>query len=780
MAGVAMSPGGDYLRVHPFTYTADWKWSGAQVSTDPKAIPFGPQPWAIPQGLIRATPGPDLTPPAPGLPKGVRYLPVKRRDGIDQHPTLIISIQLLPPLREQNLRVPSWEGTPVDVEVFNRHPVGGGAEPKVLLHGKLDSSLACRIEVKPDAVKAWLGPKGTLKALVNENLLDFKFTLKGVIDSGKPVSGQSRSRLFLYCRKTIVFLPGLFGSQVQFTTPDGQVLGFPDFWDDPRLDPAKQPQMYGAPTFNPAIIPSRFQRVDVLECDDKGVPLIPCPKPTLLMLMGVVTSPFKAVHEARMKLLPKVPEDFRLYTLITYPYDWRADLTDAAAALIKHINGLRTAATGLTAAPDTDDQVAVIGHSTGGVVIRRALAPIAGSECSSGVDPAVRDAARPPADKLINFAFFLSVPFAGAPKAGSVLLTGRVQPGGDNQIPFIVPESLVAISLSMPIVYHLHTSAQYGHRPSTSPSRPPGASLDNEADKEAFVTDALAAGLMPRPWIVKASAATAPDHRQRLALGAQQWHQLVDDLHQRTSGHSLVHAVEGAWGRVKWFEDEVKKRNLKGQMDVRAPLGWNTYLAGRAKAFHEKSVAAVTGPWKSRAAIFWGSCKKSDTLRQLNLTKVGVQTYADVLAYMKAKQIIVQNIATHSAYSSIKSVNSGGFQGGAQDIVQWAQDDSTKVFTETRWKLDWLTQYDAGDGTVPSDSQLAEAKNVDKKLLTVVGKEPPEHMDSTKSDEVWFSVVKSLHLGHIVEATGAETAPLPRGLKLPATGIPAGLVFHGP
>ena len=88
----------------------------------------------------------------------------------------------------------------------------------------------------------------------------------------------------------------------------------------------------------------------------------------------------------------------------------------------------------------------------------------------------------------------------------------------------------LAVSLSMPIVYHLHTSGKYNHRPSTSPSRPPGQPRDAEADKAAFVKDVLIAGLMPQPWLVKADLATDKDQRSRLAMGSQKWHELIVDL----------------------------------------------------------------------------------------------------------------------------------------------------------------------------------------------------------------------------------------------------------
>ncbi len=671
---IPMSGGNEYTGVSSFSYLAEWRWRTVWSSGDPNAKPFGPPPWSMRQGLIRAVAGPDLSVTIGQLPgKTVRYLPVKRRGGVDTFPGLIVHIQLVPPQNNQNMQVPAWQGTSVDVDVFNRinndpfAPGGGAPDPTLKLTGALvGPDLTCRIEIPPATVKTWLTPTGTLKGAVNDNLLDFKFKLNGVMDDGQPVVGQSRNRLFLYCRKTIVFLPGLFGSQVQFKTADGETLGFPDFWSERLRNVLTTPGMPSGAGLLASVPDMRFQRADVLECDDKGVPLIPSPKPTLLRMWGMVVSPFDAVHNARVKLHPRIPENFRLYTLVSYPYDWREDLTDAAAALLKHLADLRDSPRGLAAATDYEDQVAVIGHSTGGVVIRRALASVDASECTPGLDPAIKNAARPASDSLINFAFFLSVPFSGAPKANAVLLTGLDAPEGNRQIPFIVPESLVAVSLSMPIVYHLNTSPAYAHRPCTSPSRPPGAGLDIEADKAAFVTDALAAGLMPRPWVVKADLATAADHRQRLALAAQKWHELISELYDRVGGRVLMHAISNSWGAVNWFQTEVTNRGLQWQKDVRAPLGWNAYLAGRARDFHAKSRTAVTGPWKTRAAVIWGSCKQSVTLRQLNLSKVSVQTYSDTMAFLQTKRILMADIGGIRSRPVITRTEGNGFKGGAR------------------------------------------------------------------------------------------------------------------
>ena len=275
-----MTPGGDYQRLYSYSYVAGWHYSGAVASTDPKATEFGPTPWRQRQGLVRPAEFPDSYDPSRGrYSKPVIYLPVKRRNGQDQHPTLTVSIKLISPQGTGNKQVKSWAGTSVDVDVVNVLPLqSGSAEHKVTLHGKLDANLLCEIEVKPSDVKGWLKEGSALNALVNENLLDFRFKLNGVSDGGQPVVGQSRNRVFLYCRKTVVFLPGLFGSQIHFAAADGTAIGYPMFSD----------------VFS--------QSIGTLECDENGVPLFSFPNVSLLMLHKLFPT-FR--HASWRRLLPK-------------------------------------------------------------------------------------------------------------------------------------------------------------------------------------------------------------------------------------------------------------------------------------------------------------------------------------------------------------------------------------------------------------------------------------------------------------------------------------------
>lgn len=757
-SNTTMTPNGAYQCVYPYSYIAEWQVRGAECSTDPNAVPFGPSAWNEAGGILRpADTGDGYAPDRGRFTKPVKYVPVKRRKGEETYPTLIISIQLCGPQLTGHKQVKNWAGSSVEVELFNvAGQTPGAPERKMTLSqkGKLSATLSCEIEVKPSDVKGWLADSKPLHALVNENLLDFKFKLTGVMDGGKPVAGQSHNRVFLYCRKTIVFLPGLFGSELRFRQRDGTVIGYPAFWRSGH----REWKLLNA-----------NQTIGLLECDENGVPLFSFPDISLLMLHGIswtgedVINPFYVCHEARMKMLPFVPENFLLYTLVIYPYDWRSDLTDAAARLNQRLLELQTKK--LTPAPDTDDQVAVMGHSTGGVVIRRALGAITDDDC---IDPALKTGNHPKAEDLISLAFFLSVPFNGAVKALPVLMTGLQEPKQnpgylDRMIPFLVPESLVAVSLVMPIVYHLATTKDYRYRPASSPDRPPGAGIDPEADKSAFVKAALDAGLMPRPWPVKKSV-TNYDDRQNLAQGADEWHKLVAELAWRTNGLNLLNETAGGWSDVYWFEAEIKRRNLQFQHDNRnPPSGWNTTLAWRANAFHEKSKTAITGVWKQRTAIFFGIAE-APTFRQINLSKgKDIKHSGGVLGVLHDKRVIVMDVPSVSKpgfqtvdwHNGDKSVQ---FSGGIDNFSQYRMNGDQ--VTETPWTLEWVTQSFGGDGTVPSDSQLAEADNVAKLIPIADYAKSPKHMETTKVAHVWESLVVSMHRGFsgVKDGSGKNSA----------------------
>ena len=116
MGVASMVPGSEYERVVSFSYVAEWRFKDVVPSTDKEAVPFGPKPWGIRQGLLRATPTPG---PQMVWFKPVLYLPVKRSNGTDKPPTLILTIQLKSVQMTRTANVPVWAGTPVDVDVVN-------------------------------------------------------------------------------------------------------------------------------------------------------------------------------------------------------------------------------------------------------------------------------------------------------------------------------------------------------------------------------------------------------------------------------------------------------------------------------------------------------------------------------------------------------------------------------------------------------------------------------------------------------------------------------------
>src|SRR5256885_12232932 len=107
MPAIGMAPGGTYQRIVPYYYRAEWQFRDAVASKDPKATAFGPGRWAQPQGLIQPSPYAGGATGARGVVflKRVIYLPVKRRDGQDTFPTLVISIKLDTPSGAQQARV---------------------------------------------------------------------------------------------------------------------------------------------------------------------------------------------------------------------------------------------------------------------------------------------------------------------------------------------------------------------------------------------------------------------------------------------------------------------------------------------------------------------------------------------------------------------------------------------------------------------------------------------------------------------------------------------------
>jgi hypothetical protein len=89
------------------------------------------------------------------------------------------------------------------------------------------------------------------------------------------------------------------------------------------------------------------------------------------------------------------------------------------------------------------------------------------------------------------------------------------------------------------------------------------------------------------------------------------------------------------------------------------------------------------------------------------------------------------------------------YAGGRRTTRLWMPvDGGVMIRSHT---LEWIAQMNAGDGTVPSDSQWAEAATPGEPqrpmglTTTNAPKQAPKHMDSTKSADVWRDIVMTIH-----------------------------------
>jgi hypothetical protein len=706
-----------YTRTIHFKYVAEWRWVDVRASASPAATPFGPP--------FELRPGEQE--PATGCPspKPVVYMPVKRTKRQQIVPSLGIFVSFWEEGNLLNVSVTAHRGAAVKVEVWN--VFRGERKGPLSLDGKLDDHGRCFIKVPAETVAKWLDAEkpGPLGGRINELLLDFSFSCPDLKVNGQPLKGQSINRAFLYRRKVIVFLPGVFGSKVQVTTPDGRQLGYPDWYSEPSALQGALESLLGPVALPHTIarqgIHAINQRLGGLECDWAGKPLLKPVKAFIFSLLGLVYDVFDRCREARAAYFD-MPNDFRLVELRLFAYDWRGDLTESAVALAK---ALAAQAESLRRLPDTDDEVAVSGHSTGGVIIRRALG-----------EPAMKD--------LVSHAFFMNVPFRGAPKALGVALTGKDPIGGgfmSRMIPFIDPDSLSSLALSMPIVYHLASSNAYGEQIAFTPDRGGGAPTSVEKDKDALITAALQAGLTP-PQFVKA-AGLSDEERAGLAMTADEWHAYYREAFERHRAQEIYAAVfpHGLPKREGWFKAEMKARGLELQFAARSTGGWNRELAARAQKFHEESEAiARSGAWADKAYVFY-SLTEAPTTLSTHLERVSEAEYPNIAAFLKAERIPMLAFERGEAVPPSGTEKITLADGRSAPALTWHQWTVTADgrYKRTVWRIYVVNRPKSGDSTVPVRSLLGFGGRAH--VFKPTDKPHPEATDDVR---VWTGVIRVL------------------------------------
>lgn len=714
-------------------------------------------------------------------------IPVKRTtlnvpSPIDTYPALQIHVEVIQEFSLTallNFSIPGFLDKDVKVYVQNIYGIADAPEvadaPRhsnpglVRLTGRLkplvfpsgSAGLGCDIEVSPQKVAQFMDFKSALKARINENLLDFQIE----IAVGKDVlQGRSKNLVFLYRRKTIVFLPGVFGSRFAVQTSDGTLAAFPN---------------------------SQFD-AGVMECDSQGNPLLPAANPTLLRLgvpakaavgtvvgwtLGVAAGAisaavashivfaydaFQKLHEARVKKLPRLPQ-FLLYELRVFAYDWRGDLRQTATEMLNRLRLLRNE---LSKMPDSDDQIALAGHSTGGLIIRWLMS-------------------HPDLTGLVSHVFFCNVPFRGAPKALGVFLTGCDPPGGDRMIKIVGPNSMRNIAPSMPIVYHLAPSNSYSSPVAEGEGIWKGART-REEEKAALMNYAVQTGIyFPRPSVKKAPFSLA--ECERLAMGSEYWGKFVDELTVRMAARTAFSAVGGAaaikffdwapnrilsdpalilqimerlpdlWNRFTGGTNKFNAGTMTGRQFIEAWLEeakpWNEKLAEKARVFHQESeTAAAKGAWAEKAYIFYSNTKDGEKKPTTSQIKVTYFPPGKALGYRVPDypEMGLNWLDDVPPEPSDKH--------DVRTVEQWGEGPGLGY-----WKYTWLLSAATteGDSTVPISSQLGFGGPA-KAFKPLLG--GPEHAEAPNKVEMWERAIEVL-LGEDVEGHLAKNVDTVQGVQ---------------
>lgn len=339
--------------------------------------------------------------------------------------------------------------------------------------------------------------------LINQNALEARVAVRW--EGMDLTTTQTDNLVHILRQKLILFIPGVCGSRItvashpereaypewswnSFSSNIDSVLTVPLNWLHTRRD--------GSPASH-AVQLSLFKNA--------GLPGI---KPLAV---------YNIDNRDEVKNPPNHPRLFRsgernaleYYVVKAWPYDWRSKLEIALDLLMGRVKRspddpvwppyqtpppLTTIIEKAKEAyPFLDDRIAIASHSTGGLVTRAILH-------------------QPGIENLVDKAFFIDVPFWGAPKAYYVYLTGHMG------LPFIKDRFMRDLSPNLPIVYYLapterfpETVARVGYEDFR---RFPNQRVSSFMNK--LINDAKEKGLYPKdlaPWNEELERAANEFHR---------------------------------------------------------------------------------------------------------------------------------------------------------------------------------------------------------------------------------------------------------------------------
>jgi hypothetical protein len=293
-------------------------------------------------------------------------------------------------------------------------------------------------------------------SLVNQNALQAKVKIK--FDSIE-IESETNNLLHILKQKLILFIPGVCGSRIT-------VRSHPREEAYPALSFFHDSSVKDTPHFVP---------INWLYCRADGSPVSSAYKLDLLRTYPYDSKPGYPVYrvEGRSEIEnppghkqffrvrhntehPEHPFEYPIpyYFVTSWPYDWRLKLEYAVDLLMGRGQGrdptdrifapyivppslaLLTKELRQKYFPFFDDRIAIAAHSTGGLITRAVLK-------------------QPGIEKYVDKAFFIDVPFWGAPKAYWIFLTG------DMGLDFIQKRFMRDLSPNTPIVYYLSPTENY-------------------------------------------------------------------------------------------------------------------------------------------------------------------------------------------------------------------------------------------------------------------------------------------------------------------------------
>lgn len=297
-----------------------------------------------------------------------------------------------------------------------------------------DSTGAATLVLRHDAVL------DKLHSEINGDVIEAKLVLDY---DGSTVEATTSNVLHILRQKLILFIPGVCGSEIWVADhPNDKAFLAMSLERNPL---GSQPARWLVCNLNGDPAPgSEAVQLDLLREYSIG-----------LKLQTVYDVEHRAATTQGLTLTRSDGLKVPYFWVQPWAYDWRLRLEGAVARLA----GLAAQGSGPTRPPYSappslarviaeakkdhpflDEKVALVGHSTGGLITKGFL---------------TRPESAAAAAKYVDHAYFVDTPFWGAPKVYYVYLTG------DDMVPVIANDRLRHLAPNFPIVYYLAPTEQY-------------------------------------------------------------------------------------------------------------------------------------------------------------------------------------------------------------------------------------------------------------------------------------------------------------------------------